>query len=414
MPDSSRTSTPILSDRRANVALAVLFLGTFVLGTAETIVVGMLNLIARDLEVSAATAGRLVTAYALGLSIGGPLLAAATIRGGRRTVLWLSLAIWLAANVLAVVGTSFDAFLLARLLMGSLHGLFVGVAFTIGTRIVPPERVGRAISTIVGGFAVSTALGVPGGTLIGEAMGWRAAFAAIVVFGVAVVIATLLVIPPVPHLQAGSIGAQLRYALAPRVLATLGLAIMLFAGQYAALTYITPFLEEVTGISGGLTSAFLLAYGGATAVGAFGGGRFANEHASRALVVATVLLVASLAVLALVGPVPLLVAGVLVLWGVVGIGLVPSLQYRVVTLAGPGGHLAVTLPASAINAGIASGALIGGWTMTNHGAAAPILLGAAICLGTLPIAWATGRLSIPVIDEPESPRTPVNALECAT
>jgi DHA1 family inner membrane transport protein len=176
------------------------------------------------------------------------------------------------------------------------------------------------------------------------------------------------------------------------VLAVLGLCILLFAGPYATLTYITPFLEQVTGISGPVISVFLLAYGAATAVGAFGGGRFADRNASKAILVANVVLVIALAMLYAVGKVPILVAVALILWGVVGFGLVPSLQYRVVSLAGPGRDLATTLPASAINAGIAIGALIGGWALASHGPKAPVVTGIVISIIALPVAWFTGWL----------------------
>ena len=130
--------------------------------------VGVLDLIAKDMAVSISTAGTLVTAYALGISIGGPLLTALSMRFGRRALLWLSLAAYVAGNALAAVAATFGMLILARVVTGSLHGLFIGVAFAIATSLVPPQRMGRAISIVIAGIAVSTALGVPLGTLIGK------------------------------------------------------------------------------------------------------------------------------------------------------------------------------------------------------------------------------------------------------
>lgn len=395
---------------RANLVLTVLFLGTFVLGSAELVVVGILNLIARDMAVSISTAGQLVTAYALGLSIGGPVLTALTIRYGRRPLLWLTLAAWLAGNVLAVVAANFSVFLVARVLTGSLQGLFVGVAFAVATSIVPPERVGRAMSAVIGGFAVSTALGVPAGILIGQELGWRGAFVAIILLGVAVLVASLLLVPSIQNTGVGGMAAQVRHALAPRVLAMLGLCALLFAGQYGVLTYIAPFLGEVTGISGGSISAFLLVYGAATAVGALGGGRFADRSATTTLMIANTVLILALGLLYLVGSVPILAALAMMLWGLVGFGLVPSLQYRVVSLAGPGGNLAATLPASAINAGIAIGALVGGWAVESFGASAPVIAGLIISAIALPATWATGWLKAPTADA-RGPANPTDAVK---
>lgn len=384
-----------LSQTRVSVALGALFLGTFVLGTAELGVVGMLNLIAEDMKVSISQAGTLVSAYALGLAIGGPVLAALTIHLARRQLLVFSLVLYLAGTVLVVVSTNFGLFVVARALTGSLHGLFVGVALTIAVSIVPPDRVGRAMAIVIGGLAVSAALGLPLGRLIGQAVGWRGSFVVFVILGVGCLIAILVFIPSVPQTGAGGISAQLRYALAPRVLAVLALALLIFAGQYAVLTYITPFLLQVTGISGALISVFLLAYGAATAVGVFGGGRFADTAAARTLIVATAVLVVALGALYLVRSNPVLVIAALILWGVVGMGLVPSLQYRIVSLAGPGRDLAATMPASLINAGIAVGALAGGWAVASYPASSVVLVGLVICLIALPLAWATSFLKPP-------------------
>ncbi|MEW9533201.1 MFS transporter [Microbispora sp. NPDC049125] len=393
------TQTAPGSRTRTNLALLVLFLGTFTMGSAELVVVGVLQPVATDLGVSVSVAGFLVTAYALGLSIGGPILTALTIRLGRRALLWSTMAVWLVLNLVAVLTADFAVFVVVRALTGSLQGLFVGLAFTAGISLVPPERIGRAFSAVIGGFAVSTALGVPIGTLIGEASGWEGAYLAIIGLGAPVLVALVLVIPPVPNGGAGNAWTQARHAFAPRVLAVLGLCVLLFAGPYATLTYITPFLDQVTGISGALISAFLLAYGAATAVGAFGGGRFADRNAARAILVANVVLVAALVFLYFAGEVPPLVALALITWGIVGFGMVPSLQYRIVSLSGPGADLAATLPASAINAGIAIGSLAGGWALATHGASGPVITGMVISVIAIPASWVTGFLKPPVTGE---------------
>lgn len=364
------------------------------LGTAELVVVGVLDLIAHDAGVSIGAAGALVTSYALGLALGGPVLATLTIRAGRRMLLLAAMAGYLAVTLLSVATSSFPLLVIARVVTGSLHGLVVGVSFTVAMSIVAPERAGRAISAVLGGFAVSAAIGVPLGTLVGRMLGWRGSFVAAVVLGVVVIGVIAAVIPAVPAPSAPA-AAQLRYALAPRVLAVLGLAGLLFAGQYAALTYIGPFLIERTGVSGELISVFLLAYGAATAVGAFAGGRFADRRAPRAILFGNAWLVITIGLLAAVGDSPVLVAVTLLAWGVVGIGTVPALQFRVVGLAGPGRELAATLPASAINLGIAAGSLAGGWAVTTHGPTAPVIAGAILLLAALPLAWWTQRLTVP-------------------
>jgi DHA1 family inner membrane transport protein len=386
------TSAPSSVRRRPGPALAALFLGTFVMGSAELVVVGLLNLVARDLAVSVDRAGTLVTSYALGICIGGPLLTALTIRIRRRTLVWMSLAGYVAGNLLAALATGFGTLIAARAVTGALQGLFLGTAFTVAAALVPPERTGRAISVVFGGVAVSTALGVPLGTLAAQHLGWRAAFTSVVVLGGLALLATVVCVPPVDDSGTGGLWAQSRHALAPRVLAVLGVGFLLLGGQFAAFTYITPFLEDVTGVSGAWLSVFLFAYGVATAVGTFVGGWAADRDAARALVGANVALVAALVILHVAGASRALVALALVLWGVVGFGLVPSLQYRVGLLAGPGRDLAATLPASAVNAGIAVCAVAGGAAVSHGGAADAMLTGLLVCVAALPATWASGRL----------------------
>ncbi|HEX2314355.1 MAG TPA: MFS transporter [Thermomonospora sp.] len=387
---------------RANLVLATLFAGMFVLGSAELLVVGVLNLIAADLGVSIPAAGTLVTAYALGLAIGGPILTALTIRLNRRTVLVGTLALCVLGNLVVVLTASYGLFLAARVLTGALQGLFIAAAFVAGISVVPPERMGRAISVVVSGVAVSAALGVPLGTLVGQALGWRGSFTAIVGFTMVALIATLALVPSVPGAGGGA-GDQARYAFAPRVLAVLALNLLVFAASYAALTYIVPFLEDVTGISGALISAFLLVYGVATAVGSFGGGRFADRSAARTLVVAATGVAVSLLALHLVGAVAFLVALVLPVWGVFAFGMVPSLQYRVISLAGPGGALAQSLPASAANVGIAFGSFAGGVAIDAFSTSAALVTGLVLAVVTIPVAWATGFLRPPVVEDAKEP-----------
>jgi DHA1 family inner membrane transport protein len=168
---------------RAGVVLATLFAGTFVMGSAELVVVGILELVARDLGVSVRAAGLLVTAYALGIAVGGRVLTALTVRRPRRAVLLVSLGLYVAVTAASLVTSSFGLLLALRAAAGGLQGLFLGVAFAVAGGLVAPERAGRAISAVFGGIAVSTALGVPLGTLLAQAAGWRATFAVIAVLG---------------------------------------------------------------------------------------------------------------------------------------------------------------------------------------------------------------------------------------
>jgi DHA1 family inner membrane transport protein len=401
---STTTRAERLSPRR-RLALAVLGLGAFVIGTAELVIVGILNLVARDMGVSISTAGLLVTAYALGISLGGPVVSALTLRLGRRLLLLLALAVYVLGNQFAVLSVDIGELVVARVVTGSIHGLFIGVACTVAAGLVPAGQRGRAISMVFGGIAVATVLGVPLGTLVGQALGWQAAFLGVVVLGVLALVLTMVIVPPVTELGAGGLGAQVRYAFRPRVLGMLAVGLLLMGGQFTAFTYLAAYLQRVTGISGGLVSAFLLVYGISCAVGTLVGGRFADTRASATLVAAGLVLVVVLAGLYLVGASPVLVAVGLALWGLFGFGLVPSFQLRVISLAGPGGDLAATLGASAVNAGIAAGAAVGGWAVATYGVHAVFVVAPVICAVAVPAAVGSRWLKVPTT-EPSAPVAP--------
>ncbi|MBU2663816.1 MFS transporter [Actinoplanes bogorensis] len=377
-----------------SLILATLFAGMFVMGSTELLVVGVLDLMAADLGVSVPAAGALVTAYALGLALGGPVLTALTIRLDRRTVLAGTLALFVVTIVVALVTTNFALMLVTRTLTGTLQGAFIAASFAAAAAAVPPSRAGRAMAVVISGTAVSGALGVPLGTLVGQLLGWRGTFVAAAVLGLLALVATLAVVPPVPA-TAGGTTAQLRHAFAPRVLAVLGLAVLTFTAIYAGLTYIVPFLQSVTGVTGGVVSVFLLAYGVATAIGSYGGGRFADSNASRAMVIGTAGLALSLLMLYLTGAVAVLVAVALLACGLFAMGMAPSMQYRVVSLAGPGGVLAQSLPASAANVGIALGALIGGVAVDAFNERAAVLAGVVVAAVAIPVAAITALFKPP-------------------
>lgn len=352
--------------------LTLLFLATFTLGYGEELVVGVLDLIAADLRVPIPAAGGLVTAYAVGLAIGGPVLTALTIRRNRKSILLVTLVVFLVATLLPLLIENLVLFFLTRATAGAAGGLFIAAALITATAIIPADRTGRALSAVISGFMVATGFGVPLGTLVGQALGWRGAFA-------------------------------------PRVLAMLGLMILVFTAISSAFTYIVPFLRDVTGVSGPAVSVFLLAYGAATAVGSSAGGRFADRAAARTVTSATVGLAAGLVALYLVGASAPLVAVALLIWGAFAFGMVPALQYRIVELAGPGGDLAASLPASAANAGIALGAVAGGAALATFGTPAAVLTAVMIAVLAIPAALATSRLR-----PPDPPSTATSAEPAST
>ncbi len=388
--------------RSTGAVLAGLLLGTFVTGSGELLTSGLLTPISSGLGVSVTAAGSLFSAYALGLAIGGPLLTAATIRLDRRLVLVGAMALF-AIMVLAPAGVPhFGWFVATRLVAGALQGLFLAAAFTTATAVVAPERVGRALAIVIAGFSVSTVLGLPLGVLVGSVLGWRGAL--LMVGGFALLATGLLaaVVPSVPGSRlAGASG--LKHALAPRVLAMLALSLTLFAAPGAVMGYLVPLLERITGAAGPLMSAILVAYGVANVAGSLLGGRLADAHAARALVVVTLGLVTSSAVLYLARAQPPLAVAALLAWAIFASSAPASVQHRTMSLAGPAGGLVASLPASAASAGIALGSTASGAAYATAGPPAVVLTGMVVALGALALAVATRRLRPPADPMPPPP-----------
>ncbi|MFJ9388466.1 MFS transporter [Nocardioides sp. NPDC101246] len=394
---------------RAAVALGALFAGTLVMGCAEMLVMGMLDLMAEGLAVPVPAVGVLVSANALGIAVGGPLLTFLTARLDRRTVLLAAIVTFTGLNLLPALGAGLEAFIAARVVIGAVEGLFIAAAITTATSMVPPERAGRAMAVVISGFAVSGAVGMPLGRLLGESVGWRASFLAVVVASTAVLVMALLVVPRVP--AEGDVGmlAQLRLAFGPSVLAVLAVGVLLFAGVSAALTYLVPFLDGVAEVSGPWIGVCLMGYGIAAAVGSLAGGGFADIGAARALTVGAVGASASLVAMLLWGTSTAVAVLAVLCLGMCSAGITTPWQHRVEHLAGPGAILAASLPASAGNLGDAIGAFAGGRAITAGGMDAALLTAAILAAIAVVAAIAS-----PSLRPAPSPSTrPERALESA-
>lgn len=377
---------------RVAIASGTLFTGTLVMGSAEMLVMGMLDLMAMDLSAPVSAVGVLVSANALGIALGGPLLTFLTARIDRRPVLLVALTVFTGLNLLPALGAGLEAFTAARIVIGAAEGLFIAAAITTATSIVPPERVGRAMAIVISGFAVSGAVGMPLGRTLGEAVGWRLSFLAVVLAATAVLIVALFVVPRVPaEREVGMLG-QLRSACAPRVLAVLAVGVLVFAGVSAALTYLVPFLDGVVGVSGPWIGACLMGFGVAAAVGSFAGGWFADTDAARALTIGSVGVSASLIAMLLWGAVPVVAVLAVLGLGMCSAGVTTPWQHRVEHLAGPGAILAASLPASAGNLGDAIGAFAGGRAIDTGGVPAAILAAAILSAVAIIIAIASRSL----------------------
>ncbi|MBK3635804.1 MFS transporter [Streptomyces asoensis] len=384
------------------LALLALAVGAFGIGTTEFVMMGLLPDVADDLHVSIPTAGHLVSAYALGVVIGAPLLAAATARMSRRTVLISLMGLFVAGNALSSLAPGYDSLLAARFVSGLPHGAFFGVGAVVATGLVAPERKARSVSLMFLGLTVANIAGVPVATLMGQHLGWRATFLGVSAIGLAAIASLALLIP---HDRGQAPAAGLRRELAALrslpVWLALGTTVAGFGALFSAYSYITPMLTDSAGYADSSVTLLLALFGVGATIGNLLGGRLA-DHAMRPT------LFAGLTSLALVLALfPLLMAtawgGALavVLLGVAAFVTGSPLNLMVMEKAAAGPSLASSANQAAFNMANAGGAWIGGLALAaGFGTTSPALAGAALAVLGLAVAGVAAA-----VDARRAPRT---------
>ncbi|SDN80987.1 MFS transporter, DHA1 family, arabinose polymer transporter [Klenkia soli] len=356
------TAPPVVvpDTRRAVLAIVALGLGAFGIGVSEFVTMGLLPEIARGVGVSIPSAGHLVSAYALGVVVGAPVIAATAARLPRKGLLLGLLGAFLAGTVLTVAAPGQGTLLLARFVAGLPHGAYFGVASLVAASLVRTELKGRAVSSVMLGLAAANLVGVPAATWLGQHLGWRSAFVSVVVVALLTAVAVLVLVPRTPGNPTATISSELGALRRPQVWLTLGVAVVGFGGVFALYAYIAPITTEVTGMPAGFVPVVLLAFGIGGVVGTVLGGKLADVALFRSLVgamVGTGVLLGSVLVAAR-HPVSLLVVAFLV--SVVTSVLVVTLQLRLMEVAGDAELLGAAANHSALNAANGLGAYLGG------------------------------------------------------
>ncbi|HVI50953.1 MAG TPA: MFS transporter [Candidatus Sulfotelmatobacter sp.] len=350
------------------LALYALTAGAFGIGVTEFVIMGLLLEVSAELSVTIASAGLLISGYALGVVAGAPLLTALTTRWPRKRVLVGLMAIFTIGNAACALAPSYEFLMAARVLTALAHGTFFGVGSVVATSLVDEDRKASAIAVMFTGLTVANILGVPFGTWLGQEYGWRATFWAVSLVGVAA-LAIIAALVPLEQVDAeiSDWRADLRAISRGPVLLGLATTVLGFAGVFAVFTYIAPMLTRITGFSEGAVSPILLVFGGGLIVGNLLGGKLADRN-----LVATVL--GSLAVLGLAlalmavalhsRTAAVLFVGLL---GGAGFATVAPLQMWVLSKAdGAGQSLASSFNIAAFNLGNAIGAWAGG-AVIDHG-----------------------------------------------
>ena len=372
------------------LAIYALALAAFAIGTAEFIISGILPPLAADLAVSIPTAGLLVSAYAVGVAIGGPLLTLATARIPPKTLIVSLMAIFALAQGLCAIAPDYGLLLAARIVSSASHGVFFGAGNIVVSKLVPFERRGAAFSLFIGGITIANLLGLPGGSAIGNAFGWRMAFAAVGLLGA---VATLVLIARLPtsreeQHERTTFGSQVKALGHQQVLLSyLTIAIVMVA-VLAFGTYQVPVLLEVTGVDPSIVPLYLLLGGVGSVIGIYAGGRATDWKPMPSLI--AVLLLQALFAAAMLWTIhdPILMAVNMFLSGVTGFAFSTPLQARVLQAAREAPNLAASLISTAFNIGIAGGALLGA-VLLNAGVPYALLPAVGIVCGLAAAAVAS-------------------------
>lgn len=364
--------------------LIALALGGFGIGLTEFVITGLLPEVAADYGVTETTAGWLVTGYALAVIVGALGLTAATTRLPRKPVLLGLLVLFIVGNTLSAIAPTYEVMMSGRVIAALCHGAFFGIGSVVAANMVERSKRASAVALMFTGLTASNVLGVPFGTFLGQALGWRSTFWAIVVIGVVALVGVLVLVPTVRATEIPSLARELGAFRSGQVWLSLGMTVLGYGGMFGAFTYIAYTLTSVSGFPSSAVPWLLVVFGVGLFVGNFVGGKLAARSIDRTLLVVLVALTVVLGLFALVATSPVLTVIALVLMGAFGFATVPALQTRVMQYADHAPTLASGANIAAFNLGNALGAWIGGLTIAaGLGYTSPIWAGAGITLAAV-------------------------------
>ncbi|MEU3425830.1 MFS transporter [Streptomyces gardneri] len=375
------------------LALLALAVSAFGIGTTEFVMMGLLPNVADDLGTSVPTAGYLVSAYAIGVVVGAPLLTALGSRIPRKRMLLLLMALFVVGNLASALAPGFGWLVAGRVLAGLPHGAFFGVGAVVAARLVSEDRQARAVATMFLGLTVANILGVPAATLLGQHLGWRATFLVVTVIGLLAMAALARLVPYVPLDERQGLGREVRALGRPQVLLGLLTAVFGFAGVFAVYSYLASMTTEVMGFGESTVTVVLALFGLGMTGGALAAGPLTDRALRPTLYGSLAALVLALVAFRFTVHVPWLALVTVVALGAVGFMTTTPLQMLVMRKAKDAPTLASASNHSAFNLANAGGAWAGGAAVAaGWGWTSPALVGAGLTAVGLAVAAVAGLL----------------------
>jgi DHA1 family inner membrane transport protein len=378
-------------ERFPRAALLALAAGAFVMCTAEFVIAGLLPDIAADLGVGVPTAGLLISGYAAAIVVGGPVFVVAGTRVRRTRLLLVAAGVFVAGNVLAALAGAYPALMAGRVLSALGQGAFLATASVVAADLVAPALRSRAIALVFAGGTVANVAGTPLGALVGQQLGWRSTFWTVAVAGAAALVAVVVAVPATPPPTPTTWWAGLGAVRQVQVWLTLAMGTAGLGGLFAAYTYIAPLLTSAAGYPPQAIPALLGLFGIGLLAGNVVGGRLGARSQLRVLGGALAVLAGALAGLAASAASPVAAAVLLVVVGASAFALVAPFLTRLIDQAAGAPLLASAAGGSAVNAGAALGAYLGGVALdTPLGVTGPPAAGAVIAAAGLLAVLAAG------------------------
>lgn len=381
-----------MTERKFNWPLLALATGAFGIGVTEFSPMGMLPVIAEGVDVSIPSAGLLVSAYALGVMVGAPVMTLLFARFGKRTALMALMAIFTLGNMMSAFAPDYWTLLIARVVTSLNHGAFFGLGAVVAASVVPQNRQASAVATMFMGLTIANIGGVPVATWIGQHVGWRAAFAGTAVLGLLTIAALALALPKGTPGIRPDVRRELRVLTRPEVLIALLTTVMGASATFALYTYVTPVLTTLAGASDRFVTLALALIGVGFTLGNWLGGKVADWSLDGAAAI----FLAALSVIMLAAPFllvsPVGAAIVMVIWGAAAFAIVPPVQMRVMQAAHEAPGLASSINIGAFNLGNAIGAAAGGAVIgLGLGYAVVPVAGGLLAAAGLALVWLGRR-----------------------
>ena len=372
MPNSSTTTIDTMADKPqatgGTLSITILAIAAFVIVTTEFLIVGLLPALARDLSITVATAGQLVTLFAVVVMVCGPFLTAWLANVDRKKLFVAVLVLFAATNALAAVAQNIWVLALARLLPALALPVFWGTASDTAAQIAGPEKAGRAVSTVYLGISAAMLFGIPLGTLAADAIGWRGAFGLLAALSLLVAVLMFFSMPTVRASQPVAMREQAKILKSPFFMANLALSILVFTAMFTGYTYLAEMLEKSAGVAPAQVGWWLMGFGAVGLIGNWLGGLWVDQKPLATTAIFSLVLAAGMAASMLFAGLSIGFAIALGVWGIANTALYPICQIRVMKAATGAQALAGTINVSAANGGIALGAVIGGLAVANWGA----------------------------------------------